>query len=59
MFDLGIRELIVSFIVAFVVFGSKRLSEPGRTVGIGLAELKRTPQDVKVQFNLAGQWQAG
>ena len=47
MFDIGLQELIVIFIVALLVFGPKRLPELGRAFGKGLAELKRSLQDVK------------
>lgn len=40
MLDLGTQELIVIFIVAFLVFGPKKLPELGRTLGKGLRELK-------------------
>ena len=51
MFDLGIQELIVIFVVALLVFGPKRLPELGRSLGKGLAELKKAVQDVKDQMH--------
>ncbi|MBZ0157901.1 MAG: twin-arginine translocase TatA/TatE family subunit [Alphaproteobacteria bacterium] len=51
MFDLGIQELIVIFIVALLVFGPKRLPELGRTLGKGIAELKKAMQGVKEQMD--------
>jgi TatA/E family protein of Tat protein translocase len=47
MFDLGAQELIVIFIVAFLVFGPKRLPELGRTLGKGIKELKTAMRNVK------------
>jgi len=47
MFDLGAQELIVIFIVAFLVFGPKRLPELGRTLGKGIRELKNAMRNVK------------
>lgn len=51
MFDLGIQELIVIFIVALIVFGPKRLPELGRSLGKGLAEIKKAMQGVKEQMD--------
>lgn len=51
MFDLGIQELIVIFIVALLVFGPKRLPELGRTLGKGMAELKKAMHGVKDQMD--------
>jgi Tat protein translocase TatB subunit len=49
MFDIGFQELLVIFIVALLVFGPKRLPELGKSLGKGLAELKKAFQDVKDQ----------
>lgn len=51
MFDLGIQELIVIFIVALLVFGPKRLPELGRTIGKGMSELKRAMNGVRDQMH--------
>jgi len=47
MFDLGAQELIVIFIVAFLVFGPKRLPELARSLGKGIRELKAALTNVK------------
>lgn len=51
MFDLGIQELIVIFVVALIVFGPKRLPELGKTLGKGLFELKKAMEGIKDQIN--------
>ncbi|MDI6744720.1 MAG: Sec-independent protein translocase protein TatB [Thermodesulfovibrionales bacterium] len=51
MFDIGMQELILIFIVALLVFGPKRLPELGRTIGKGMAELKKAMYDIKEQMD--------
>lgn len=51
MFDLGIQELIVIFVVALIVFGPKRLPELGRTLGKGILELRKALEGVKEQIH--------
>ena len=55
MFDLGTQELIVIFIVAFLVFGPKKLPELGRTLGKGIRELKSAMRGVKESLEEAGE----
>jgi sec-independent protein translocase protein TatB len=47
MFDLGMQELILIFIIALLVFGPKRLPELGRTLGRGIRELKTAIRGVQ------------
>lgn len=50
MFDIGLQELVVIFVIALIVFGPKRLPEIGRTVGKSLREFRRASQDLRQQF---------
>ncbi len=43
-------ELVIIFIVAFLVFGPERLPELARKLGKWLFEIRRAAQDVKVQM---------
>ena len=47
MFDLGMPELFVIFIVALLVLGPKKLPEIARALGRGLAELRRASEDIR------------
>ena len=47
MFNLGMPELVVIFIVALLVFGPKRLPELGKTLGRAINEFKRSSQEFK------------
>jgi len=51
MFNFGIQELALIFVVALLVFGPKRLPEIARTMGKGIGELKRALDGVKSQIN--------
>jgi sec-independent protein translocase protein TatB len=54
MFDLGTQELIVIFIVAFLVFGPKKLPELSRTLGKGIRELKAAMRGITESMDEAG-----
>ena len=45
MFGLGFSELLLIFVIAFVVFGPKRLPEIGRSLGRALAEFKKASEE--------------
>ncbi|TAN41098.1 MAG: twin-arginine translocase TatA/TatE family subunit [Nitrospirae bacterium] len=51
MFDIGLQELIVIFVVALIVFGPKRLPEIGKTIGKSFWELKKAMDGVKAQVH--------
>ena len=47
MFDIGMPEMIMIFVVALLVIGPKKLPEVAKALGKGLGELKKSLQDVK------------
>jgi len=55
MFDLGTQELIVIFLVAFLVFGPRKLPELGRALGKGIRELKAAMRSVRESIEEAGE----
>ena len=47
MFNIGMPELIVIFLVVLLLFGAKRLPEIGNALGKAIKEFKKTSKDVK------------
>ena len=54
MLDLGTQELIVIFIVAFLVFGPKKMPELARTLGKGMKQLKTAMRGISESLEEAG-----
>jgi Tat protein translocase TatB subunit len=52
MFGIGMPELLIILAVALIVLGPKRLPELARSIGKGLAEFKRSTEDLKENLNL-------
>jgi sec-independent protein translocase protein TatB len=45
--SIGGPELLVIFVIALLIFGPKKLSELGRTVGKGVAEFRKAATDLR------------
>ena len=54
MFGIGMPELLLILAVALIVLGPKKLPEMARALGRGLAEFRRTTDDVKREMQAAG-----
>ena len=48
---LGMRETIVIFILALLLFGPKKLPELGRTIGKAMTEFRRASNDLRATFD--------
>jgi len=47
MFDIGLSELLIVLVVALIALGPKKLPEIARALGRGLAEFRRTSDDLR------------
>jgi Tat protein translocase TatB subunit len=52
MFGIGMPEFILILAVALVVLGPKKLPELARSIGRGLAEFKKSAEELKQSVNL-------
>jgi len=52
MFGIGMPELLLILVVALIVLGPKRLPELARSLGKGLAEFKKSTEELKENFNI-------
>ncbi len=53
MFDLGLQELIVIFVVALMVFGPKKLPDLSKALGRGIRELRTALHGMKESMDEA------
>ena len=47
MFDIGMPELILIFVIALLVFGPKKLPEIGKSLGRAMSEFKRSSNEFR------------
>lgn len=47
MLDIGLSELLIIMAVALIVLGPKKLPEVARSLGRGLAQLRRASEDLR------------
>jgi sec-independent protein translocase protein TatA len=54
MFDIGLQELVVIFVIALLVFGPKNLPQLGRALGRAMREFKRASDEFRstIETNL-------
>jgi sec-independent protein translocase protein TatA len=54
MFDIGLQELVLIFVIALLVFGPKNLPQLGRSLGRAMREFKRASEEFRstIETNL-------
>ena len=52
MFGIGMPEFLLILVVALVVLGPKKLPELARSIGKGLAEFKKSAEELKSKINI-------
>ncbi|MGC1402117.1 MAG: twin-arginine translocase TatA/TatE family subunit [Thermodesulfobacteriota bacterium] len=56
MFGIGMPELLLILAVALIVLGPKKLPELARSLGKGLAELKKSTEELKGNLNVGDEF---
>lgn len=57
MFGIGMPEFLLILVVALIVLGPKKLPELARSIGKGLAELKKSTEEIKENLNVGEELQ--
>ena len=54
MFDIGLQELVLIFVIALLVFGPKNLPQLGRSMGRAMREFRRASDEFRstIETNL-------
>src|SRR5260370_23010795 len=54
MFDIGLQELVLIFVIALLVFGPKNLPQLGRSLGRAMREFRRASDEFRstIETNL-------
>lgn len=52
MFNLGVGELLLVFLLALFILGPSKLPEVGMFIGKGIKEFKRSTQEIKNSLDL-------
>src|SRR5438552_13021462 len=47
MFDIGLQELVLIFVIALIVFGPKNLQQLGRSLGRAMREFRRASDEFR------------
>jgi len=50
LFGVSMGEILVIFLVALMLFGSKKIPELARSLGKGMNEFKKATDDIKKEF---------